>query len=239
MPALLPAQQMRDNTMNILNLKEIAAQAAIATTLMDTCGPLVEGIKEATAKVIEGKNAADNAKTEKNNVWKDVLTIVGNIVDATSEAPALRDWACEAVLGEFLHAEKESPLATVKAYASTGKAVAVKLVTEQGMQLDTIKEMSYGDIRATINPPANRVATNIADELAKLVKYIARHGDAQGVDATAELTRLRGLVTETYNTVKSSKESKSAAAKLAKELRANKQQAPSEASTVETSRRAA
>lgn len=189
---------------------------------------LLADIKAEGAKQIDAKNAADAAKTGKSGLWGNCVKLA-EIVAAATE-PNEREMVFTIVARDLLEGEGTN---TAKMYASTAKDVLVKLHTDQGKSFDEIAEASYGDIRKMLKPDQNPEFTQRYAALTKKLKYVGRKAVKE--DALSLLAKLESIVGEAYNPLKAAADAESAAAKAAKTLESNKQQAPSEGATVETS----
>lgn len=203
------------------------------------CKPLVDAIKANVAKATDAKNAADAGKTEKAGIWAKTLEVVGIIAEATKDAKTgkWREQLFTDVMGEFMEVKEGEKPSTAKAYASTGRAVLVKLLPR--MTLDDVKAKSYADVRKLVSPPKNAEADGIAKRIGEQVRYILRNADKHGGSekAVARLDAIAAEVATHYNAVKTAKDAKASASKAAKELEANRQQRAAEGSTVETVKR--
>lgn len=203
---------------------------------------LLDSIRTHSEAIATAKNAADTRTGEQSGLWKDVAAIAKQVTQAV-KAAGLEDWAgyvfSVAVAPVMPHDDDEGKrAATVKSYLSTGKNTVVRLLLPETVEPEKFDAMTYRDVRAALNPPKNPGANKTRDTIRKQVAYIARWGDTNGNDASNNAsTRMDAIAAETlkhYNAVKTAKDAKSAAARAAKELEAGRQQAPSEAGTVET-----
>lgn len=218
-----------------LKLTDMAKIGAIANAILPQAEPMLQRIRDDNAKLTDASNAADEAGTHRNSLWADTLAVAELVRNATTDAPSLRTIIYSEVMGEFLGSETRN---TAKAYASTAKSVLVKLWTEQDVPVDEVKNANYSEVRAMLRPVGNPQADADADDIRKMVGFIKRYGDKNGnsdtENAVTRLERIKDAVTTEYNAVKSDKDSKTAAAKAARELQGLQQQAPREAGTVET-----
>lgn len=216
----------------------LKAYITAGETVNAACKAHVDAIRRKVEAANDAKNAADTGKTVKAGIWAETLAVVGIIADATKDAKGAkwREQLFTDVMGDFLSvAEGEKP-STAKAYASTGRAVLVKLLPR--MSLDDVKAKSYADVRKLVSPPKNPEADGILKRMTEQLRYIGKNADKHGgTKAVARLEELAEYVADHYNAVKTAKDSKSSASKAAKELDANRQQRPDEPTTTETVQR--
>jgi hypothetical protein len=222
-----------------LKLADMAKIGNIANAILPQAEPLLAKIREDNAKLTDASNAADEAGTHRGTLWNDTLAIAELVFNATADAPSLRTIIYSEVMGEFLGSETRN---TAKAYASTAKNVLVKLWTDGDVSVDDVKAANYSEVRAMLKPAGNPQADADADDIRKMVGYVKRYGDKNGngegntENAVTRLERIKAAATTEYNAVKSDKDSKTQAAKAARELKELQQQGPREAGTVETAK---
>lgn len=213
----------------------LRAYVELGDKVAEAAAEHVQRIKEKVAVATDAKNAADHGKTAKDGIWAETLAVVGIVADLTKDSPKLREQVYSDVMGGFMAKDSDGKASTAAAYASTGRNVLVKLVTDRGMSVAAVKEKSYADVRKLLRPTANAEAEGIADKIAKAARYVAKNGNKHGGEAAAK--RLEAVWTALephYNAVKAAKDAKTNAAKAAKELEANRQQRPAEPMQTET-----
>lgn len=162
----------------------------------ETIAVALAALNEAQAAHVQAKNEREAASTADNaakgGVWSNVLTIALEVYAITRDLPRIREQAYVQVLGEYLH--KDFPVATVRAYTSTGKAVLAKLAGK--VDAETLRGETYKEIRERLNPKASGTVVweatqkGIADALTKAKKYLADNADAMAdMDAILELAQ--------------------------------------------------
>ena len=189
---------------------------------------LIAKIKEQAAKQVDAKNAADAASTERKGLWSNVLLLAENVA-AAAPSKDTRQMVFDIVAADLLESETAN---TAKMYASTARNVLVKLHTEQGKTFEELHEATYPEIRKMLNPSKNPEAEQRIAELVKRLKYVSRKGSKD--DVSALLDTLENEVAALYNPLKQQADKESAAAKAAKELESNRQNAPTEPAATET-----
>lgn len=139
----------------------------------------------------ETANAADTAA--KGGIWENVLAIAIELHTITSgDLKRIREQCFVQVLGEYMH--KDYPVATVRAYTSTGKNVLLKLCGK--VSHEDLRSATYKDIREMLTPKAEGIVVweatqkSIADALTKAKRYLANDPDAvSDIDAILELAQ--------------------------------------------------
>ena len=210
----------------------------------------LEAIRELNGKATEVKNVADTANGIKTTIWENAFAIarfIGENADIpkTERVQYFRD-----VMAEFLTAPmqpdgKPGKLTTAGQYASTAQKVLGTLVTEQGKSWDDLAGKPVADIRKMFRDETDRVLLDQLSEATKQARYVIKHGTktekaaltTQKIEEDGETIVVPGIfdaIANLYMPIKARKDAKSKSAQAAKELEANRQQHPSEATTVET-----
>lgn len=205
-------------------------------------GAVLESIRNHSEKLVEFKNASDQKSGEQTGLWSDVAKVSRAVAEAAKSA-GMEAWAgyiFEMAVQPVMPRDDDEGkrAATVKSYLSTGKSAVVNLLLNGKMDGEKLETLKYSEVRQAIKPPANPGADAMRDDLRKQIAFIAKHGDKFGNDAEnnaqSRLSAIRAAVEPHYNAVKSAKDAKSAAAKAARTIEGDRQQAPSEPATVET-----
>lgn len=210
----------------------------------------LEAIREANGKATEVKNVADTASGIKSTIWENAFAIARYIGENADIPKAERVQYFRDVMAEFLAAPmqpdgKPGKLTTAGQYASTAQKVLGTLVTEQGKSWDDLAGKPVADIRKMFRDETDRVLLDQLSEATKQARYVIKHGTkaekaalvTQKIEQDGETVVVPGIfdtIANLYQPVKARKDAKSKAAQAAKELEANRQQHPSEATTVET-----
>ena len=152
-----------------LSMNEMRVLVALQDQLPQSIADAVQGIDSHISTIIDGKNAADAAKTAKESgVWGAVRTVVMELGALTENTPAIRELAFNAIFSRYVEAAKDSPEATIKAYMSTGRNMLVKLYDVAAKsQLEAAK---YKEVRDMLSPPDD------AEMFARLDKMRAELG---------------------------------------------------------------
>lgn len=215
-------------------------------SVTQSIGAVLDSIRSHSERLVEFKNAADQKSGEQTGLWSDVAKVSRAVAEA-AQAAGMGAWAgyiFEMAVQPVMPRDDDEGkrAATVKSYLSTGKSAVVNLLLPGKLDAGKLETMTYSEVRQAIKPPANPGADAARDDLRKMIAFIAKHGDKFGNDADnnaqSRLSAIRAAVEPHYNAVKSAKDAKASAAKAAKELADNRQNAPSEAGTVETSQTA-
>lgn len=178
----------------VFTAAELTALASLATN--EKISGLVQQIQQNQQVHVDAKNVIESARTTdaaaKGGIWANVLEITLEVFAATAELPRIREQAYIQVLGEFL--SKDYPIATVKAYASTGKNVLEKLCGK--VDADDLRADTYKDIRARLAPKAEGVVLwestqqQMTGALSKAKKWLADDAAAQqDMEAMLELAQ--------------------------------------------------
>lgn len=177
------------------------------------------------------KADADDARTD---TWGHVIAIVGAVADATADAPTLRDLVYTYTMGEFM---KDKERSTAKSYASTGRQVLVKLLTEQKMDFQKVSGMKYSEVRDALRPPKSaeqQEAENVAATAKERLTFILRNAGKNGGDVLGRVQRIAEAIEREYNPVKAAKDAGTKQAQAAREISDLRQQSPREGSATET-----
>lgn len=227
-----------ENALNLADREGLKAYIGAADAVAEAAAAHIEAIRADAARAMDAKNAAHDGQTAKTNIWQETLAIVGIIADtATGNATKYRDQIYADVMGEFMAKDETGKAtSTAAAYASTGRGVLVKLVTQQGRKVSDIAGLKYSEVRKLLKPANNPEAEAMRDEAVKRIKFVAKFADKHGGDekAIVRLTAILDAIEPHYNAVKAAKDASSSAAKAAKELEANRQQRPEAPMTTET-----
>lgn len=196
----------------------------------------LDAIRVAQTGLDEAAGIAEDAKETRTGLWGHVLNVTLAVADATTEHPEFREMVYGYTMGPFL---KEKQRSTAKNYASTGKKVLLKLLTDEGMDPETVRGMAFADIRDALKPAksADRIeAERLATEAKERISFILRYASAEvgGEEPLARLQRIAEAVERDWNPVKRAKDAATAAEKGAAALQELKQQSPREATTAET-----
>lgn len=181
-------------SITVFTAAELTALASLATN--EKIAGYVQQIQQNQQAHVDAKNVIESARTTdqaaKGGVWASVLEITLEVYAATAELPRIREQAYIQVLGEYL--SKDYPIATVKAYASTGKNVLEKLCGK--VDADTLRADTYKDIRARLAPKAEGIVLwestqqQMTGALTKAKKWLADDSSAQqDMEAMLELAQ--------------------------------------------------
>lgn len=200
----------------------------------------LDDLNRITAVLVEAKNVAGNAATEKGNAWHALRDVAFAIIDATPKAGRVRELAFNSVLTEYVNADKESAKASLKAYVSTARNMMLKLhdVKERA----ELEQASYKQIREWLSPKDNATASAIIDELRSNLAYVGKHAfkGKSEEEKAAQLLALNlieeaaSLIKGVRDSLKSEKDSNTSAANIARELQDMKPKAPTAPTSVES-----
>ena len=186
------------NEMRVLvNLQDKLPQAIIEA---------VEAIDASISTIVEGKNAADAAKTAKEaGVWGNVRAVVMELGALTAESKSIREMAFNAVFSRYVEAAKDSPEATVKAYMSTGRNMLCKLYDT--VDHDTLADAKYKEVREMLAPPDDAEWFKRLDDMRSKLGTIRSKGfkavraSAAKAELRSELAKLEADILKLYNGV--------------------------------------
>lgn len=174
---------------------ELAALASLSnnTTIADALAKITAA--QAAHVVAKNEREAANAsdKDAKSGIWENVLEIALEIHTLTAgDLKRIREQCFAQVLGEYLH--KDYPVATTRAYTSTGKNVLLKLCGV--VSHDDLRSATYKEVREMLAPKSEGIVLweatqkGITDALSKAKKYLATDPDAiNDMDAILELAQ--------------------------------------------------
>lgn len=162
---------------------ELATLASLSTN--ETIASALAKITAAQAAHVVAKNEREAAnaadKDAKGGIWESVLEIALEIHTLTSgDLKRIREQAFAQVLGEYL--SKDYPVATVRAYTSTGKNVLMRLCGV--VSHADLRAATYKEVRDMLSPKGEGVVLweatqkGIADALSKAKKYLSTDPDA-------------------------------------------------------------
>lgn len=225
------AQVTADKLTDLSSFGKVAKIAeAVQALVADSLAAIREDAKGLSDVADINSEAADARK----DLWTNTLNVVGAIADQTADAPEFRGLIYNFVMGEFM---AEKTRSTAKAYASTGRNVLIKLITDKRVPIADVKAASYAEVRTMLNPPSaeQAEAAAVVADLKKRIGFIARFAGKYGNDtAAARLARIAELVEREYNPVFRAKEADTAKEKAAIGIAELKQSSPRESGNVET-----
>lgn len=169
----------------IFTAAELATLSGLANNA--TIAAALANISAAQAAHVIAKNERESAnaadKEAKAGVWANVLEIALEIHSLTAgDLKRIREQCFVQVLGAYLH--KDYPVATTRAYTSTGKNVLLKLCGV--VSHDDLRSSTYKEVREMLSPKGEGVVLweatqkGIADALSKAKKWLATDQDAVG-----------------------------------------------------------
>lgn len=218
------------------NAAEIAVLSAFnADTMPDSVRAELNKLEAIGAKLVNAKNVADDANTERGNAWDAVKAVIFAIEDATAGATSIREMVVNSVLADYVSKDSNKP-ATLKSYASTGRNMLLKLCGSKWTR-EELNEASYKDIREWLAPRDNPEAYQLMQKINAASRYIEKHGfkSAEGADLNLEtLKAVHELLEGTRTAIKGAKDSASHTGQLAKAVHDLKPQAPTAPTAVET-----
>ena len=218
----------------LTDLASFGRVAKIAEAVQQAAAEALEAIREDAEGLQNAADISAEAADARKDLWANTLSVVGVIADATKEAPEYRGLIYNFVMGEFM---TEKTRSTAKAYASTGRNVLVKLLTERKVPLADVQAASYSEVRTMLNPPSaeQAEARKLVDGIKKQLGIVARFGDKYGNEAAAvRLARIAEAVEREYNPVARAKEADTSKEKAAREVADLRQTSPRESGNVET-----
>lgn len=213
-----------------------------ADAMPDAVRRSMDELTRVVTVLAEAKNVQDNAATERGNAWKAILDVTFAIADATAATPSIRELVFNSVMRDYVNAEKATANASLKAYASTGRNVLLKLLDVSHTR-EELADASYKDVRQWLSPPADADLSSKLNKLVENVRYIERQiAKAKKADNAEELLALLhsfadstgGAAQQVRNQFKSEKDKNTTAATMARELHDLQQNAPSQPTNVET-----
>lgn len=216
------------------------------TSMPESVRTKLDELNRITGVLAEAKNVANNATTEKGNAWQAILAVGLAVAEATAATPKIREIVYNSVMHEYVEAEKASAKASLKAYVSTGRNAIVKLldVTHTAEQ---IAQLSYKEVRDALSVRADAVFFDKVKKCSENLRYVEKQikNVKKAPDAEQQMAMLHSILDDVLGTsqalrdqFKSEKDAASHSAQLAKEIHADRQQAPSAATVVETSKAA-
>ena len=221
-----------------VNLDDIVKLGATVKGIENAVAEHLEAIRNDQAQVKAAAEGMTEAQKVRTDLWSHTLAIVGIVAEATADTPSIRDLTYSAIMGEFLKAEKAT---TAKAYASTGRNVLVRMLTQEKVPFEKVQEMSYADVRNAMKKPPTREQAENAERYKKVreqLSFIMRHADKHGTEqeqrTATRLARIAETIEKEYNAVKSAFDRSKKQNQAAVELADLKQQSPREGATVET-----
>lgn len=216
------------------------------STMPESVRVKMDELNRITGVLVEAKNVANNATTEKGNAWQAIRAVALAVAEATAATPKVRELVFNSVMHEYVEADKASAKASLKSYVSTGRTMILKLldVTHTAEQLE---QLSYKEVRDALSVRADAVFFDKVKKVGENLRYVekqikkvkeAEDGEAQMALLHNLLDDLLGQSQELRNTFKSEKDSTSHSAQLAREIHADRQQAPTEPTVIETTKAA-
>lgn len=197
-----------------------------------------------TAVLVEAKNVQGNALTEKGNAWQAILGVALAIAESTPTT--VRELVYNSVMHEYVNADKASAKASLKAYVSTGRNSIIKLL-DVTHTADELKQLSYKQVREALSPRSDAVFFDKVKKTSENLRYVEKQIKTvkKGEDAEQQMALLHNLLDDLLaesqamrDIFKNEKAENSQSAKLAKEIHADRQQAPTEPTVIETSKAA-
>ena len=218
-----------------LSLDELIAFKQRTAEIAAACREEIDAIRRLDGGLRDAKNVADHANTERKSLWGSVFAVAAKVYDATEKEPSIRYEAFTDALSEFLIPAtgpdgKPLKLSTAGQYASTGRKLLMHC-TDKHVNIAEYADKSREDAMADMRDKSQAKREEAAREASKRLRYIIKHG------TEAERVALDTLITDVekvWQPVKLRVDGKKAAAKGAKELADNRQQAPTEPATLET-----
>lgn len=214
-----------------LNKRESAALATFTGNVPESVTAAVAQLRECAGVLRTAADVQKNAQTVRGGLWSHVLAVVFAVEDASKGAPKVREEMYANVMGEFLSAKAGTPAATVKAYASTGKNVCLRLCGK--VSRNKLEEASYKEIRSLLNPVDSEEAASLSESIRENLSYIVNNGfkgSKSNKDYQLNMEILRAnadALRELRATLENEKESASHTAELARNLHELKTPAPS------------
>lgn len=228
-----------------------AAEIGVLSTfngdsMPDNVRAKMDELTRITGVLVEAKNVANNASTEKGNAWAAIRDVALAVAEATAATPKIRELVFNSVMHDYVTADKASAKASLKSYVSTGRTAILKLldVTHTAEQL---AQLSYKEVRDALSVRADAVFFDKVKKTAENLRYVEKQiktvKKAEDADQQMALLHnlLDGMLAESQqmrDIFKSEKADNSQSAKLAKEIHADRQQAPTEPTVIETSKAA-
>lgn len=216
-------------------------------TMPEAVRSKLDELNRITGVLVEAKNVANNASTEKGNAWTAIRAVALAVAEATAATPKIRELVFNSVMVEYVEADKASAKASLKSYVSTGRNAILKLldVTHTAEQ---IEQLSYKDVRDALSVRADAVFFDKVKKCSENLRYVEKQikNVKKAEDGEQQMAVLHSILDDVLNTsqslrdqFKSEKDSNSQSALLAKEIHADRQQNPSEPTVVETTSAAA
>lgn len=227
---------------------EIAVLAAFnGDTMPEAVRIKMDELNRITGVLVEAKNVANNATTEKGNAWTAIRAVALAVAEATAATPKVRELVYNSVMVEYVEADKASAKASLKSYVSTGRNAIIKLldVTHNAEQLE---QLSYKEVRDALSVRADAVFFDKVKKCGENLRYVEKQikNVKKAEDGEQQMAMLHSILDDVLNTsqalrdqFKSEKDANSQSAKLAKEIHADRQQNPTEPTVVETTSAAA
>ena len=206
-----------------LSMNEMRVLVALQDQLPQSIADAVQGIDSHISTIIDGKNAADAAKTAKESgVWGAVRTVVMELGALTENTPAIREMAFNAIFSRYVEAAKDSPEATVKAYMSTGRNMLVKLydVTDKA----ELAQAKYKEVRDLLSPPDDAEMFARLDEMRSQLATIrskgfkAKRSAADKAALRVTLAEIEAAILGAFNSVQGEAKADRVADQAAREL---------------------
>lgn len=217
----------------IAYLQGIAERAA---NVMAAVGDDVKAIREADKAAIDSKNAADQMNGQRSTIWNHVRNVAFKVQELTANDPSEAAQVFSDVMAEFLSpaqvGTEKVKLTTAGQYASTGRKMLTELLIVPGADLETYRNATVKEVREAFKDVKVQARNTAAGEVGKLLRYAAKHATPEEWDAAFVLVQQAAAAL--YNPVKARKDKNSKKGEAARELADLQQQAPAEATTVET-----
>lgn len=206
-----------------LSMNEMRVLVALQDQLPQSITEAVQSIDSHITTILDGKNAADAAKSAKEaGVWGAVRAVVMELGALTESTPAIREMAFNAIFSRYVEAAKDSPEATVKAYMSTGRNMLVKLydVADKAK----LAEAKYKEVRDLLSPPDDAEMFARLDKMRSELAAIrskgfkAKRSAADKAALRVALAEIEAAIRYAYNTVQGEAKADRVADHAAREL---------------------
>lgn len=216
-------------------LNDPAAKAKVdrVNKLKESVKIELETLAVLESKAKDFKNLADENRTGNGSIWQNVASIVFSLAENPDVPKDEREQSFTDVMGQFLMPGagpdgKPLKLSTVGQYASTGRKMLTKLVTEQGMGRDKLEQLARPDVMKLFKSGEEKQLSDLSDKIGQQLRFIIKHSPnkLQDVQAIAE------FVEAYYNPIKSAKDSEAAA--KGKQVAHDAAQHPTAPTVVET-----
>lgn len=219
-----------------MTVSDFQRMLAIKAHYEANLAPILERIEQAQTKLIDAKNVADDAKTEGNNVWKDIFSIAAMVHDATVKNPEYRYELFTDAMEKFIVPAqgpdgKPLKLTTAGQYASTARKLLVDVCTAQHRDIAEFMEMSVKEVREEFKDSTHAALNEAIGETAKNLRYVVKYGTD---DERKVLEAYLAEAVKLYNPVKARRDAASKKGQAAKAVPELQQQAPADGGVVET-----